>query len=132
MGAYDFFRNFAIFMIILNLSAVLAGVFFPSLRVSEINTTGVIHNMYSQINSITPQQTGTIGDYITTFGLMKFFFVNTVAGNYYLWKMLGLDTPITLQPGAHVNSTWTVAKVLSIFVEFTYVIALIEFLRGRI
>ncbi len=132
MGAYDFFRNFAIFMIILNLSALLAGVFFPSLRVSELHTTGVINNMYSQVNSITPQQTGTIGDYITTFGLMKFFFVNTVAGNYYLWKMLGLDTPIVLQPGAHVNTTWTVAKILSIFVEFTYVIALVEFLRGRI
>lgn len=131
MGAFDAFRNLAIFMIVINLAAVMAGAMFPSLRTAVLDSVGMVNELQQQANSITPQNTGTVGDLVATFGFMKFFFGNILAGNYYVWKMLGLDQPIVLEPGGE-TSTWTFALALSIFVELIYAIALIEFVRGRI
>lgn len=132
MGAYDVARNLAVFMIILNLSAIMAGVLFPSFRISVMDSVGLINEMEEQVESISPSSTGDIGDYITAFGFMKFFFGNLMFGNYYLWKMLGLANPIVLEAGAKASTTWTFAHVLSLFTEFIYAVALIEFLRGRV
>jgi len=132
MGAYDVARNLAVFMIMLNLAAVMAGVLFPSFKISVMDSVGLIEEMKEQAESISPSSTGNIGDYIAAFGFIKFFFGNLLFGNYYLWKMLGLATPITLEPGATASTTWTFAYVLSLITEFVYAIALIEFLRGKV
>jgi len=132
VGAYEVFRNLAIFMVVLNLGAIMAGVLFPSMRIAVMDSVGLVEEMKSQAESINPENTGTIGDLATTFGFIKFFFGNLVLGNYYVWKMIGLANPIVLEPGAEASSTWTFAYVLSIFTEFIYAIALIEFARGKV
>lgn len=131
MGAYDFFRNIAVLMIVINLGAVMAGALFPSFRVAVLDSVGMINQMQEQVSGISPENTGTIGDLVTAFGFIKFFFGNVLTGNYFVWKMLGLAQPITLEPGAS-KPTWTFALALSIFVEFAYAVAIIEFIRGRI
>ena len=134
MGAYRALRTLAIFLFMINLGATLAAAMFPSFALAmNGNTQTFMNNIEQQVNSITPQQTGTVGDYITAFGLATTFFKNLVTGNYYVWKALGLDQSIVIGPnGVHVSQggRLTFAKIRAAVGVLVYTLGMIEFVRG--
>ena len=134
MGAYRALRNLAIFLFMINLGATLAAAMFPSFAMAmNGNAQTFMDNMESQVNSITPQQTGTVGDYITAFGLAVTFFKNLITGNYYVWKALGLDQSVVItNTGVHVSQggAVTFAKILATVGILVYTLGMIEFVRG--
>jgi len=134
MGAYNALRNLAIFLFIVNLGATLAAAMFPSFAMAmNGNAQTFMSNVENQVNSITPQQTGTVGDYITAFGLATTFFKNLITGNYYIWKALGLDQSIIIRSdGVHVSNGGkiTFATILATVGVLVYALGMIEFVRG--
>jgi len=136
MGAYDALRNLAIFLFIINIAATLTAAMFPdfALALQGEQVEQLTTNMQSQIDTIQPSSTSTIGDLVTAFGLALTFFKNLLTGNYYIWRALGLDKSITITAnGVTVNDGGlTFAHILGTIGLMIYVLGIIEFVRGRI
>lgn len=136
MGAYDALRNLAIFLFIINVAATLAAAMFPdfALALQGEQVEQLTTNMQSQIDTIQPSSTSTIGDLVTAFGLALTFFKNLLTGNYYIWRALGLDKSITITAnGVTVNGEGlTFAHVFGTIGLMIYVLGIIEFVRGRV
>ncbi|MBO8175419.1 MAG: hypothetical protein H0Z18_09195 [Thermococcus sp.] len=136
MGAYDALRNLAIMLFLINLGATLAGAIFPdfALAMQGEQVEQLTENMQSQIDTIQPSSTSTIGDLVTAFGLALTFFKNLLTGNYYVWKALGLDKSITITSTGVIvkEGGLTFAHVLGSVGVMIYVLGIIEFIRGRV
>lgn len=136
MGAYDALRNLMIMLFIINIGATLTAAIFPDFAyaMNGEQFEQLASNMMEQVNTLQPSETGTLGDYVTAFGLIVTFAKNTITGNYYVWRALGLDKgfKITSTGVEIVESSITLAHVLSVICLLVYALGMAEFLRGRV